>query len=94
MQRLASAASIHRCTRTNGATIGRHSVFQVHLRWTSSLTKLGTKGDAHHRRAWELLLADDALMAEYERLKTAGMDSVQKAAFFERVVGRLGDSPS
>jgi len=58
------------------------------------VTKLGTKGDAHHRRAWELLLADDALMAEYERLKTAGMDSVQKAAFFERVVGRLGDSPS
>jgi hypothetical protein len=58
------------------------------------VTKRGTKGDAHHRRAWELLLADDVLRAEYERLKAAGMDSVQKAAFFERVVARLGDSSS
>ena len=53
------------------------------------LTRRGTKGDAHHRRAWELLLADDELRAEYERLKAAGMDSAQKAAFFERVVAQL-----
>lgn len=53
------------------------------------LTSPGTKGDAHHRRAWELILADDELKAEYERLKSAGMDSAQKKAFFERVVGML-----
>jgi hypothetical protein len=53
------------------------------------LTKPGTKGDAHHRRAWELILADEALRAEYERLKAAGMDSAQKKDFFERVVAVL-----
>lgn len=53
------------------------------------LTSPGTKGDAHHRRAWELILADDELRAEYERLKAAGMDSAAKRAFFERVVARL-----
>jgi hypothetical protein len=53
------------------------------------VTKRGTKGDAHHRRAWELILADDTLKEEYERLKAAGMDSTQKAAFFERVVALL-----
>ena len=53
------------------------------------LTKRGTKGDAHHRRAWELILADDELRAEYERLKAAGMDSATKAVFFDRVVARL-----
>jgi hypothetical protein len=58
------------------------------------LTKRGTKGDAHHRRAWELILADDLLKAEYERLKAAGMDSAQKAEFFERVVAMLDDSSS
>jgi hypothetical protein len=55
------------------------------------LTKRGTKGDAHHRRAWELILSDDTLRAEYERLKAAGMDGAQKAAFFERVVAMLGE---
>jgi hypothetical protein len=55
------------------------------------LTKRGTKGDAHHRRAWELILADSALRAEYERLKAAGMDAAQKAVFFECVVGLLHD---
>jgi hypothetical protein len=55
------------------------------------LTKRGTKGDAHHRRAWELILADGALRAEYERLKAEGMDGAQKAAFFELVVDMLGD---
>ena len=53
------------------------------------LTTPGSKGDAHHRRAWELILADEALRAEYERLKAAGMDSAQKRAFFEHVVGML-----
>jgi len=53
------------------------------------LTRPGTKGDAHHRRAWELILADDELRAEYERLKAAGMDSAQKKVFFKRVVNRL-----
>ena len=53
------------------------------------LTSPGTSGDAHHRRAWELILADDELRAEYEGLKAAGMDSATKAGFFERVVARL-----
>jgi hypothetical protein len=56
------------------------------------LTKRGTKSDAHHRRAWELILADDVLREDYERLKAAGMDSAQKAVFFERVVAMLDDS--
>jgi hypothetical protein len=54
------------------------------------LTSPGSKGDAHHRRAWELILADDELQAEYERLKAAGMDSATKNAFFERVVAGFG----
>ncbi len=58
------------------------------------LTSPGTRGDAHHRHAWTLLLADDALRAEYELLKAAGMDGAQKAAFFERVVALLDDSSS
>jgi hypothetical protein len=53
------------------------------------LTRSGTKGHAHHLRAWERILEDDALTAEYERLHAAGMDSVQKAAFFDSVVARL-----
>jgi hypothetical protein len=56
------------------------------------LTRPGTKGDAHHRRAWELILADNALRAEYERLRAAGMDSAQKKVFFERVVAMLSES--
>jgi hypothetical protein len=56
------------------------------------LTKPGTKAEAHHRRAWELILADGELRAEYERLKAAGMDSATKKAFFECVVGMLGDA--
>jgi hypothetical protein len=55
------------------------------------LTKRGTRGDAHHRRAWELILADETLRDEYERLKAAGMDSAQKKVFFERVVAMLAD---
>ena len=53
------------------------------------LTESGTKGDAHHRRAWELILMDDRLQAEYRRLKARGMDGARKAAFFERVVRML-----
>jgi hypothetical protein len=58
------------------------------------LTCPGTKGDAHHRRAWELLLADGELRAEYERLKQAGMSGARKAAFFDRVVASLEDTGS
>jgi hypothetical protein len=53
------------------------------------LTAPGTTGDAHHRRAWELLLTDPTLRDEYEQLKTAGMSGAQKAAFFNRVVSLL-----
>jgi hypothetical protein len=56
------------------------------------LTRSGTKGDAHHRRAWELLLADEELRAEYERLKAAGMSGAPKAEFFDRVVAMLDDA--
>jgi hypothetical protein len=52
-------------------------------------TTPGSKGDAHHRRAWELLLADAELRGEYQALKAAGMDSSTKRAFFERVVALL-----
>ncbi len=56
------------------------------------LTRRGSKGDAHHRRAWKLILDDDTLRAEYERLSAAGMDGAAKRAFFERVVALLGDA--
>jgi hypothetical protein len=57
------------------------------------LTRPGTKGDAYHRRAWELILADEALRTEYARLKASGMDSARKKVFFERVVAMLDDLP-
>lgn len=50
------------------------------------LTKLGTKWDAHHRLAWNLLRDDPMLLAEYTALKR---DERQKAIFFERVVRLL-----
>jgi hypothetical protein len=53
------------------------------------VTSPGTSGDDHHRRAWELLLTNASLRGEYEARKAAGMDSVEKAAFFERVVALL-----
>jgi hypothetical protein len=53
------------------------------------VTSPGTNGDDHHRRAWELILAEPALRAEYEALKAAGMDSTRKAAFFDDVVALL-----
>jgi GrpB-like predicted nucleotidyltransferase (UPF0157 family) len=54
------------------------------------VTQPGTKGDAHHRRAWELLASDPGLLAEYRRLKARSEDyEERKAAFFERVVTLL-----
>jgi GrpB protein len=56
------------------------------------VTRPGTKGDAHHRRAWELLASDPGLLGEYRRLKASSEDYEQrKAAFFERVVSLLGE---
>src|SRR4051794_19707773 len=37
------------------------------------LTVRGSSGDARHRRAWDLLLADASLRAEYTRLQAAGI---------------------
>ncbi len=53
------------------------------------VTSPGTRGDEHHRRAWELILSNPGLRAEYETLKAAGMDSTRKAEFFDRVVAML-----
>ena len=55
------------------------------------VTRAGTKGDAHHRRAWELLLSEKELRDEYLRLKAARMTSAEKHVFFEGVVRRLSD---
>jgi hypothetical protein len=56
------------------------------------LTQRATKGDAHHRRAWELIASDPELLAEYRSLKEMPEDYAErKAAFFERVVARLPD---
>jgi hypothetical protein len=54
------------------------------------LTRRGTTGEAHHLRAWEELLTDRALLAEYCALERdrAGYET-RKAAFFERVVAAL-----
>jgi GrpB-like predicted nucleotidyltransferase (UPF0157 family) len=57
------------------------------------VTTPGTKGDLHHRRAWDLLLANDVLRAEYAELKRNGMSSTEKAAFFDRVVAMLERQP-
>jgi GrpB-like predicted nucleotidyltransferase (UPF0157 family) len=51
------------------------------------VTQPGTRGDAHHRRAWELIANDPGLLAEYRRLKASSEEYEQrKAAFFDRVV--------
>jgi hypothetical protein len=50
------------------------------------LTRRGTKWDAHHRLAWNLLREDRTLLAEYAALKR---DESQKAIFFERIVRLL-----
>jgi GrpB-like predicted nucleotidyltransferase (UPF0157 family) len=58
------------------------------------LTRAGTRGDAHHRRAWQLLAGDPALLAEYRELKATRDDyEMRKAAFFERVVALLDERP-
>jgi hypothetical protein len=58
------------------------------------LTRRGTKGEAHHLRAWEALLTDRALLAEYRALEPerTGYET-RKAAFFERVVAALPSAP-
>jgi hypothetical protein len=58
------------------------------------LTKRGTKGEAHHLRAWDALLTDRALLAEYRALEPdrAGYET-RKAAFFERIVAALPREP-
>lgn len=57
------------------------------------VTQLGTKGDAHHRRAWELLAQNADLLDEYRALKASDDDyERRKAAFFERLVSLLDES--
>lgn len=54
------------------------------------ITRLGTKGDAHHRRAWDLLAQDEQLLRAYRALKSdRERYEERKAAFFEAVVARL-----
>jgi hypothetical protein len=68
--------------RKIGAMTGRLSAIRGRPQVDVVLTKRGTKGDAHHRLVWELMLKDNRLRTEYNELKAAGMDSAQKAAFF------------
>ena len=54
------------------------------------LTRAGSVGDAHHRRAWELLRSRPDLLAEYRALKASPGDyERRKADFFDRVVSQL-----
>jgi hypothetical protein len=55
------------------------------------VTRIGTKGDAHHRRAWDLLLQRPDLLAEYRQLRSNRRTGYEerKAEFFERVVALL-----
>lgn len=56
------------------------------------IARPGTKGDAHHSRAWDLLATDEQLRAEYRSLKASRENyEERKAAFFERVAGLLCD---
>jgi hypothetical protein len=56
------------------------------------LTVAGSKGDAHHRRAWELIAADPQLLGEYRSLKADRVDyASRKAAFFERVAASVSE---
>ena len=51
------------------------------------VTRVGTRRDAHHRRAWDRVRADPALQAEYRALKAEPRDyERRKAAFFDRIV--------
>jgi hypothetical protein len=49
-----------------------------------AVTSPGTKGDDHHRRAWELILDDPRLQAEYKSLKAAGIDADERALVARR----------
>ena len=54
------------------------------------LTTRGSKWDAHHRLAWDLLRRDPGLVAEYAALKeTRAAYAERKAEFFERLVRLL-----
>ncbi|HZT94208.1 MAG TPA: hypothetical protein VE985_07020 [Gaiellaceae bacterium] len=54
------------------------------------VTRRGTLGDKHHRRAWELLAQRPDLLGEYRALKETSDDyQSRKREFFERVVGLL-----
>jgi GrpB-like predicted nucleotidyltransferase (UPF0157 family) len=54
------------------------------------VTKPGSKGDAHHRQAWEFLAKEPELLAEYRALKRDRTDyERRKAAFFEKVVALM-----
>ena len=54
------------------------------------LTRRGSKWDAHHRLAWDLLRRDRRLLDEYAKLKSSSERYAErKADFFERVVRRL-----
>ena len=58
------------------------------------LTRRGTKGDAHHRLAWDLLREDDGRRAEYAALKLVpDRYPERKAEFFERLVKLLPPNP-
>jgi hypothetical protein len=50
------------------------------------VTREGSWGDLHHRRAWQLITARPDLQDEYRRLERT---ADAKARFFERVVGEL-----
>jgi len=57
------------------------------------VTRRGSRGDAYHRLAWQLLRQDKHLQAEYRMLKGDPHDyEARKRAFFDRVVARLGDA--
>lgn len=54
------------------------------------LTRRGTKWDARHRIAWDLLRQDRELRAEFATIKASPTDyQQQKSEFFERIVARL-----
>ena len=58
------------------------------------VTRPGSWGERHHLRAWDLLLSDPALLAEYRELKSDPLDyEARKAAFFDRIVAALPPEP-
>jgi hypothetical protein len=57
------------------------------------LTTRGSKWDAHHRLAWDLLQRDGVLLAEYHAMKQERTRYAErKREFFERVVRLLRGS--